>query len=166
MHNNIIDPEFKKLIPPLVPEEFARPEKAIAPKGCRGPPVVWGQTLVDGHNRYEICQKHGIPFQTVQKEFTDRNDAIIWIIKNQFGRRNLPAYERARLALRLKPAIAEKAKENILATQKNDAASAYQKSEKQINTAKELAQAAGVSHDTIAKVETIEAKHTLKPKYI
>lgn len=45
-----------------------------------------------------------------------------------------------------------KAEENILATQNNDNASAYQKSEKQINTAKELAKVAGVSHDTIAKV--------------
>lgn len=36
---------------------------------------------------------------------------IEWIIKNQFGRRNLPAYERAKLALRLEPIIREKAKE-------------------------------------------------------
>lgn len=154
----IIDNEFKGLIPPLTDEEYKGLEESILKDGCRDALVLWGEILVDGHNRYEICTRHNIPFKTVQKEFTSRDDVIRWIILNQFGRRNLPAYERARLALRLKPVIAEKAKSNILAVQKNDSASAYQKSEKQINTAKELAKAAGVSHDTIAKVEKIEAK--------
>lgn len=63
---------------------------------------------------------------------------------------------RAELALKLKPVIAEKAKENVLAAQNNSAASAHQKSDKQINTNKELAKAAGVSHDTIHKVEKIQ----------
>ena len=58
-------------------------------------------------------------------------------------------YDRSILALKLKPVIAEKAKENMLATQNNDNASAYQKSEKQVNTTKEVAKLAGVSHDTI-----------------
>ena len=62
------------------------------------------------------------------------------------------------LALKIKPAIAAKAKENMLATQNNNAASACQKSDKQIDTKKELAKVAGVSHDTIAKVEKIEQK--------
>lgn len=117
--------------------------------------------LVDGHNRYEICKKPGISFQTVQKDFADRNDAIIWIIRNQFSRRNLPAYERARLALRLKPVIAEKAKEQQL---RKPACFVSQKSveQKPIDTQKELAAAVGVSHDTISKVETIEAKAQLR----
>ena len=106
-----IDPEFKDLIPPLTSEEYDTLESSIIAEGCRDAIVLWGNVIVDGHNRYTICRKHGIPFNTVQKEFPSRNDAIVWIIKNQFGRRNLPAYERARLALRLKPVIAEKAKE-------------------------------------------------------
>lgn len=156
MQNIVIDKEFQSLIPPLTKEEYEGLEQSIITEGCRDALVLWNDVLVDGHNRYEICMAHGVNFKTVQKEFADRNDALAWIIKNQFGRRNLPAYERARLALRLKPVIAEKAKENILATQNNMSASAFQKSEKQVNTAKELAKAAGVSHDTIAKVEKIE----------
>lgn len=158
----IVDREFRDLIPPLTAEEYSGLEAAVVAEGCRDPLVVWGKTLVDGHNRYKICLEHGIPFQTVQKEFADRNDAIIWIIKNQFGRRNLPAYERARLALRLKPVIAEKAKAQQIRTEENRVC---QKSDKQaIDTKKELAKAAGVSHDTIAKVETIEAKASPETK--
>lgn len=162
-----IDQEFKNLIPPLTNEEFSGLEAAITAEGCRDPLVVWGDVLVDGHNRYEICQKHGIPFQTVQKDFADRNDAIIWIIKNQFGRRNLPAYERARLALRLKPAIVEKAKEKQMSALKQNTVrlrSDERKKAKELNTNKELAQAAGVGHDTIAKVMKIEEKASEETK--
>lgn len=151
-----VDSEFKNLIPPLSSEERQGLESSLLKEGCRDALVLWGEILVDGHNRYEICTQHDIPFKTVQREFKSRDEVIEWIILNQFGRRNLPAHERARLALRLKPVIAEKAKENILATQNNDNSAAFQKSEKQINTAKELAKLAGVSHDTIAKVERIE----------
>ena len=108
-----IDKEFQSLIPPLTAEEYAGLEESILSEGCRDALVVWGDTLIDGHNRYEICTKHGIPFDTVEMDFPTRDDVIVWIIKNQFGRRNLPAYERARLALRLKPVIAERAKEKM-----------------------------------------------------
>lgn len=153
--NITIDKEFKSLIPALTDDEYKGLEESILKEGCRDSLVLWGDTLVDGHNRYEICTKHGIAFETVQKDFDNRDDAIQWIILNQFGRRNLPMYERARLALRLKPVIAEKAKENQLSTLKQNK-TVSQKSVERIDTQKELAKVAGVSHDTIAKVEKIE----------
>lgn len=163
----VIDEEFKKLIPPLTADEFAGLEKSLLDEGCRDALVLWGDTLIDGHNRYEICTKYHIPFETVQKEFGNRNDAVIWIIRNQFGRRNLPTYERARLALRLKPVIAEKAKENkkeaatkMNASIGNNVSTEICENVTPIDTQKELAKVAGVSHDTIAKVEKIEAKAT------
>ena len=150
-----IDSEFKNLIPPLSSEERQGLESSLLKEGCRDALVLWGEILVDGHNRYEICTQHDIPFKTVQREFKSRDEVIEWIILNQFGRRNLPAYERARLALRLKPVIAEEAKEK-----ETERKTTFQKSEKSnipvVNTAKELAKLAGVSHDTIAKVEKIE----------
>ena len=107
-----IDVEFQSLIPPLTYEEKKMLEESILSEGCRDAIVVWNDTIIDGHNRYEICKKHGIPFETVNREFESRNEVIEWIIKNQFGRRNLPMHERARLALRLKSVIAEKARSN------------------------------------------------------
>jgi phage N-6-adenine-methyltransferase len=152
-----IDDEFKSLIPPLTAEEYAGLEKSLLDDGCRDSLVLWGDTLIDGHNRYEICTKYHIPYETVQKDFDNRQSAIEWIILNQFGRRNLPAHERARLALRLKPVIAERAKEQQLSTLKQNAVPQNSvKRENPIDTQKELAKVAGVSHDTIAKVEHIE----------
>ena len=157
-----IDSEFKQLIPPLTADEYAGLEKSLLDEGCRDALVLWGDTLIDGHNRYEICTKHHIPFETVKKDFGKRQDAIEWIILNQFGRRNLPAHERARLALRLKPVIAEKAKGKQAEYHGNQYESGLtQKSaevQKPIETRQELAKVAGVSHDTIAKVEVIEEK--------
>ena len=107
-----IDNEFKSLIPALTADEHGELETSILREGCRDALVTWNGTLIDGHNRYEICTRHGLPFATVERVFSCRDDVIEWIIRNQFGRRNLPAYERARLALRLKPVIAERAKES------------------------------------------------------
>ena len=67
--------------------------------------------LIDGHNRYEICQKHDIEFVTVEQHFESNSDAKLWIIKNQFGRRNISDFVRAELALHAEPLIAAKAKE-------------------------------------------------------
>lgn len=151
-----INPKFRDLIPPLAPDEYDQLEKNLQADGIRDPLVLWGDILVDGHNRYEIARKHGLEFQTVQRDFQDEDAAVRWIILNQFGRRNLPAYERAKLALRLKPMIAEQAKEN-----QGERTDICQKSDRStIDTKKELARIAGVSHDTIAKVEKIEAKAT------
>lgn len=155
MNDLQIDNEFQSLIPPLSPEEYAELESNLLDEGCRDALVVWGDILVDGHNRYRICKVHGIPFQTINREFENRQAAIEWIIRNQFGRRNLTAYERARLALKLKPLIAARAKEK----QRASGGAVCQKSDKPvIDTKRELAKVAGVSHDTIAKVQKIEDK--------
>ena len=149
-----IDAEFQSLIPPLTYEEKIMLEESILSEGCRDAIVVWNDTIIDGHNRYEICTKYNIPFETVNRDFDSRNDAVEWIIKNQFGRRNLPLHERARLALRLKPVIAEKAKEQQ--GQRTDIPQNSAKCSLPIETREEIAKIAGVSHDTIAKVEKIE----------
>lgn len=112
----IIDKEFESLIPPLSPEEYAQLEENCVREGIRDPLVVWdsddGEILVDGHNRMKISAEHGgIPFQIVRMHFDGRDSVKEWIVKNQFGRRNIPIYMRAWLALKLKPIIAEKAKE-------------------------------------------------------
>lgn len=84
-----IDSEFKALISPLKPEEYAQLEANIIADGCREALVVWDRVLIDGHNRYAICTKHGIKFETTAIEFSDRYAAMDWMDRNQLGRRNL-----------------------------------------------------------------------------
>lgn len=106
-----IDPEFRKLIPALQSEEYQQLEQNILSDGCRDPLVLWNDTLIDGHNRFEICQRHNIVFNVVQKDFPDRHEAKLWMLRNQLGRRNLPDPVRITLAHEMKKAESEKAKE-------------------------------------------------------
>lgn len=107
----IIDKEFQSLIPPLTVEEYDGLEKSILSEGCRDALVLWGDILVDGHNRYEICTAHDVPFQTVQKDFTDRNDAKLWMMQNQLARRNLNDFQRIEITHKCEDAVKAKAKE-------------------------------------------------------
>lgn len=153
MSELIINPDFKDLIPPLSPDEYNQLEQNILAEGCRDAIVTWQGVVVDGHNRYELCVKHGIPYKTTEKEFGNDNQAEEWIIRNQFGRRNLSDYQRTDLALKLKPSIEAKAKEKQI----ESGGAVPQKSAKPpIDTRQEIAQIAGVSHDTVHKVETIQ----------
>ena len=108
-----IDAEFKNLIPPLSAEERAGLEASIVAEGCRDAIVTWDGVIVDGHNRYEICQRHGIVFRTEAREFPDRDAAIVWIIENQLARRNISAYARVSLLLKKEEIIAKPARENL-----------------------------------------------------
>ena len=66
----IIDVEFQSLIPPLTQEEYAGLEASILKEGCRDALVLWKETLVDGHNRLAVCQKHGLPYETRTLKFS------------------------------------------------------------------------------------------------
>jgi len=84
-----IDEEFKTLIRPLRRQEYLQLEANILADGCRDPLIVWDGIIVDGHNRYQICHRHQIPFQYKEVYFDCREAAIAWICSNQLGRRNI-----------------------------------------------------------------------------
>jgi len=151
-----IDNEFKNLIPPLTQEEYKQLEENLIKEGCRDSLVVWNGTILDGHNRYEICNKHNIKFEVKEMKFETREDVIEWIIRNQFGRRNLPNYERAKLALRLKPIVQAKAKENYKENVGRPKSFQIFGTINKVSTNKELGKIAGISDETIRKVEIIE----------
>ena len=87
MLNLKIDPEFQSQIPPLTDDEFKQLEENILKEGkLISPLIVWGNTLVDGHNRYEIVQEHPeISFSTMPLPFESREEVLAWICKNQLG---------------------------------------------------------------------------------
>ena len=85
-----IDPEIQSLIPPLTPNELSKLMESISAEGCRDPLVVWAghNILLDGHNRFAICQKLAVSFRVTELSFVDREHAVLWILRNQLGRRN------------------------------------------------------------------------------
>ena len=151
-----VNKEFKELIPPLSNEEYSQLEISCKTEGIRDKLILWNDYIIDGHNRYEIAQKHNLDFEVTDKEFENESDVKVWIIQNQFGRRNLSAYERSVLALKLESIFSEKAKENQIQGGEVKQISA----KAPINTRQELSKIAGVSHDTIHKVKRIQANAT------
>ena len=86
-----VDPDFQKLLPPLSSGELNELEASIRDEGIREPLVLWRGVLIDGHNRFDIAKKHGLPYRTTSLDFEDRAAARKWVIRNQLGRRNLTA---------------------------------------------------------------------------
>ncbi|MFH0133443.1 plasmid replication/partition related protein [Variovorax sp. VaC1] len=106
--NIVVNEELKAYIDPLTPEEHEALERSILAEGCRDALVLWGDVLVDGHNRYGICQKHGLPFQTVQNtRFKSIDDVHLWMIDQHLGRRSISDFLRGVLALRKKDIVDE-----------------------------------------------------------
>ena len=89
MKEIIIDEEFRLLLPILDETTFRLLEENILEYGCRDPLILWNGILIDGYNRYKICNHHQLPFTTVDMEFDSREEVLIWIISNQISRRNL-----------------------------------------------------------------------------
>jgi hypothetical protein len=103
------DQEFKALVPPLQTAELEELEASLLKEGNREPIVVWKETriLLDGHHRHDLCHRHSIPLKPPHElSFPDRDSAKLWIIRNQFARRNLSPYQRSVLVLKLEEIIA------------------------------------------------------------
>ena len=175
----VIDKEFRDFIPMMTEDEFSKLEASVLSEGCREAIIIWGEIIVDGYNRYEICQKHDIPFGVTEREFADREEVKEWIILNQLGRRNLNDYNRGVLALLLKDSIATKARANkqstqlagldaennpvfgsgnITGTEGDHGSVETSGNTSAIETREEVAKIAGVSGRTLDKIETIQEK--------
>ena len=150
--------EFKKLIPPLSAEEHTQLTLNICKEGIREPLILWNNYIIDGHNRFEIANQFNLEYKTISKEFENEDEVKEWMILNQFGRRNLSAYQRSVLALELEDVFRIKAKENQKGGQGGVLLKQNSAEANPIETRKELSKVASVSHDTIAKVKKIQEK--------
>lgn len=155
-----INDELRAYIDPLTADELAALERSLLTEGCRDALVLWGDVLVDGHNRYAICQKHGIEFQTVQNtRFTSMDDVHLWMIDNHLGRRSVSDFQRGVLALRKKDIVMARTRPAAAPVAVGDAAplsEAPAVPAAALTTREALARAARVSSNTIGQIEKIQ----------
>lgn len=168
-----INKEFRELIPPLAADEFERLEKSIIEEGCRDPLVVSEGAIIDGHNRYDICIKHNISFETKEKKFKNDDEKLIWIINNQLARRNISNYDRTRLALKQEDIFKKQAKEQqkrkpvfvrSTLTEQNSRQKILSGTKKSLVTREKVAKIAKVATGTVTKVKLIEKEADEKTK--
>ncbi|ACB34757.1 conserved hypothetical protein [Leptothrix cholodnii SP-6] len=105
--NIVVNAELQAYIDPLTAEELEALERSLLAEGCRDALVLWGDVLVDGHNRHRLCLKHGLPFRTVQNpRFKSLEDVHLWMIDQHLGRRSVSNFQRGLLALRKSEIVA------------------------------------------------------------
>ena len=155
-----IDKEFESLIPPLSPEEFQQLEENCVKEGIRDALITWNGTLIDGHNRFKIAAKHGLHWNEKKMEFTDRDEAKLWIIRNQKGRRNLDKLTKIDLRLKEEKLVAKQVKARRGGDRKSEE---YKKSiplnkgndKHQTSTNARMAKEINMSEDTYRKGKAI-----------
>ncbi len=98
--------ELRDFIPPLSDEESQQLEQNILKYGCKDALLVWETTrsvaglsttedgtpayiLIDGHNRYRICQANQLNFNIQLLSFSSLKEVKDYMIDLQLGRRNL-----------------------------------------------------------------------------
>jgi hypothetical protein len=165
--NITVNEELKAYIDPLTPDEHTALERSILSEGCRDALVLWGDVLVDGHNRYGICQKHGLPFQTVQNpRFQSIEDVHLWMIDQHLGRRSVSDFQRGVLALRKREILVQRRAQSIAATTLQDEAVMHEANNTSQNDAlaqanplksrADIAKAARLSNSQVLHIEKIQ----------
>nr|WP_315487403.1 hypothetical protein [uncultured Undibacterium sp.] len=158
----IINQQLRDYIDPLTTHEYLALERSLLKEGCRDALVLWGETLIDGHNRYSICQKHGIPFQTKQNDqFQSIEDVMLWMIDNHLARRSVSSFQRGVLALRKKEIITTRRKDKTSKEKAEEAEQAAREPDPvSVETRDEIAKVAGLSKPAVAQIEKIRKAAT------
>jgi transcriptional regulator with XRE-family HTH domain len=158
-----INDMLRSYIDPLTEAEYTALERSILAEGCRDALVLWNDVLVDGHNRYAICQQHSIPFKVTQNtSFRSMEDVMLWMIDNHLGRRSVSDFQRGVLALRKKDIIEARSAELVAKTAAEDASIAPPEPEDapapaKVRTSREdIARAARLSSNTLSQIEKIQ----------
>ncbi|MBC7454629.1 MAG: hypothetical protein H7335_13165 [Massilia sp.] len=160
-----INEELRAFIDPLSANEYAALEASLLAEGCRDALVLWGEVLIDGHNRHDICTRHHIAFRTVQNTtFSALDDVMLWMIDNHLARRSVSDYQRGVLALRKKDIVSARvAQQGAMAAIASgpDAPNAGVAAQAPPwNTRDDVAKAARVSSNTISQIERIQKTAT------
>ncbi|WP_251319492.1 hypothetical protein [Flintibacter muris] len=151
----VVLPELAGLLPPLTEEQLAALESDLLKNGCYSPIIVnEDMVIVDGHNRQMLCEKHGISYKMAVFSFEDMLEAKQWALDTQKGRRNLDKWELGKIALKLKPDIEARARENM--GTRTDLSATLPKGSEPVDTRKELADAVGLGERTMGKVMQID----------
>ena len=151
----IIDPRLRDELPPLSAEKKARLKEDILTKGVLMPLLTWTGILVDGHNRFDICEECGIPYETKEIEFDSIEDAKFWICKNQMARRDMNDYQKCVKALEHEEQVRKEAEKRQKAGKKLEVVQSVGRGSHETKTDNILGAFAGVSSETVRRARIL-----------
>jgi len=147
----VIDKEFQNLLPPLTDAEQQQLEaNLLADRRVIDPVLYWcdprtdKNVVIDGMHRWPIAKEHNLPCKTEPMPFKSRDEAALWILEHQLGRRNL-----------LKPEAIRKIRGELYNRMKTahggDRRSSAQNGSLKGSASKRVAEMAGVSEGTVIR---------------
>jgi hypothetical protein len=169
----IIDEELKNLIPPLTIDEYEELKQSIRTYGFRperGLILTWNNIIIDGYNRHQICreleEETGTAFLDIEKHTREmdnlntRLDVMLWMVRNQLGRRNLNSATRIDLTLKMESMFRDLARANQATSTGGANPQLLQNfaeaGKRGFSTRDELAKYSGSSTETIRKLKKIK----------
>ncbi len=158
----VVLPEMAHLLPPLTGEQMTALETDLLANGCYSPIIVnEDMVIIDGHYRYELCEKHGVPYKMAVFSFSDMLEAKQWALDTQKGRRNLDNWELGKIALKLREDVEARARANQSAAGGDKfggkpLSATLPEAVSAVDTRKELAEAVGIGERTMGKVMQID----------
>ena len=151
----ILDPRLRDELPPLSAEKKAILKEDILTKGVLMPLLTWNGILVDGHNRFDICEECGIPYETKEIEFDSIEDAKFWICKNQMARRDMNDYQKCVKALEHEEQVRKEAEKRQKAGKKLEVVQSVGRGSHETKTDNILGAFAGVSSETVRRARIL-----------
>ena len=153
------------IYPELIGEQLGTLTKSIMVKYDDTFPIVsFEGCVLDGWNRYLVCKE--LDVTPTMKAFEGTDLEAIRFVDASNARRDLSKFQRVEIALSREKTFAAMAKENLKKSGEQYG-KGYQVPDdpiKPINTLKEVAKVANVSHDTIHKAKTIIAEASEETK--
>lgn len=90
----VISKRLAAVLPPLTDDEKAQLEANLTADGEALAPIMYWHdgkrdVIVDGMHRWPLVRKHNLPYRAFAISFDTYDDAELWILRHQLGRRNL-----------------------------------------------------------------------------
>jgi len=167
-----INPRFEKFSPKKKPDEIEELKNSLKKKGYVGSPILtWHGFIVDGHNRYKMCQELGIKINLEKNveeielgDFSEEIDAMDWMLTHQLSSKNLSPGEKLAMMDEFNEEVRIENEKKRLSTLKQNQtanrslqleASDENNRDRSLNTDRQTAQKAGVGVGTVARYNKV-----------
>lgn len=95
-----VDPKIEALITPLKEDQLAILEESLLAEGRAISSLwLWGDLLVDGHNRFRLCKQHKLAYEVTQvyEDAEDIEDVMDRIRRDSLARRHMTPLEQSKI---------------------------------------------------------------------
>ena len=147
--------ELANIIPNMSDEEYQALKLDIQTNGLLNPIMLYENKILDGRNRYKVCQELNIE---PKYETYEGNSPVSYVISINIKRRHLNNSQIACILLDAKPKIKEEAKKRMLAGKKIDPTQLLGEGGKGESN-EILGKIGGISSETIRVVERIKEEN-------